>query len=323
MQQPNASPLKPPLGLPIPSSPADSGFLPRREFITSSNKRPLSSFSLLTFSNNSTVRVAAFPQQVVQLLHKFLDERKLLKTFRDNRISPKDKNNLENDRAHPSSDAHGAHPAGGGGAGGLGRNEDEDLLAEFTLGAKFWANAKSVETEKLMIQILVLLNSQGYVLVSSIDFGREPGDKLTLVFERPLQPSTSTPPQQQQQSTPGMYHMALNGSTTSHHQHGAHGGSQGSAFTPATGNGVRQLLFGLSFTSHTSFRCIHPPLESTPGILQALRGAWPKGVEAETKSSEGCYEFKLKGYSSKQYEFEYRAPPIDINSSLCRRYLSS
>lgn len=179
-------------------------------------------------------------------------------------------------------------------AGGppTGRNPgDEEDLAEFTLTAKFWANPKALETEKMLVQILVLLNSQGYSLLTSIDFGREPGDKLTLVFERPAQYLSPT-----QYSHPAV----TNGSSShvpmpSHH----HQSSTGSA--PGSGSGssgpVKQLLFGLSFTSQTSFRCINPPLESTPGILQALRNAWPRGIENETKVSEGCYEFKLKGYS--------------------------
>lgn len=262
MQQPNASPHRPALGLPIPASPADSGFLPRREFLPSSSKAKASNFALLSFSNTSSLRLSAFPPSVVGAVRKFFDEKKLLKIYKDNRPPLKDKENIENDR-----------PAD--------RPEDE-FVAELTLVAKFWANAKTVETERLIIQILVLFNSQGYALLTSIA-GREPGDKLTLVFERPVVYHSS--PQQAQPN--------VNGHTPGHRQSG-HGGSTGSAIA---NNGVHQLLFGISFTSPTSFRCINPPLESTPGILQALRNAWPRGVEGESKIADGCFEFKLRGYS--------------------------
>ena len=288
MQQPNTSPLKPPLGLPIPASPADSGFLPRREFLPSSSKRPLSAFALLAFCNNATIRLSAFPSPVVQIFHKFFDDRKLLKLFRNNKAPLKDNEEAERDRSEEGTERR---PPGGAPDRGPGEEED---LAEFTLSAKFWQNPKALETEKLLVQILVLLNSQGYSLLTSIDFGREPGDKLTLVFERPLQ-----------YLSPGATQSPPNGYTTGPSQPGhQHQNSSGSAAggTPPAGSGsaggpIKQLLFGLSFTSQTSFRCISPPLETTPGILQALRGAWPRGIENEAKVSDGVYEFKLKGYS--------------------------
>jgi len=198
----------------------------------------------------------------------------LLRMFRENRSPMKDKDDIERDR--------------GPEIRGFDRPEEEDL-AEFTLTAKFWANPKTVETEKLMIQILILLNSLGYALLSSIDFAREPGDKLTLVFERPILSGSLT------QSPGPQFGYQANGSTVSHQQPPPHSGS----LPPISGNGVLQQIFGVSFTSQTSFRCICPPLESTPGVLQALRNAWPKGVEVENKVADGCYEFKLKGYACK------------------------
>ncbi|KAG8798614.1 hypothetical protein FRC16_006914 [Serendipita sp. 398] len=263
MQQPNSSPVKHALGLPIPASPADSGFLPRREFLPSSSQLQNSNFGILALSNTSIIRLSAFPQPVVAVLQRFLDERRLLKSYRDNRSPVKDKDIIERDKP-------------------LERSEDEDVV-EFTLAAKFWANAKTLETEKLIIQILILLNSQGYSLLSPIDFGREPGDKLTLVFERPTHVGS-----------PGQSNVNHTGGTPPGAQQVSHSGSSGGA--PGT-IAVRQVLFGLSFTSQTSFRCINPPLTSTPGILQALRNSWPKGVEAENKVSDGCYAFKLRGYS--------------------------
>jgi hypothetical protein len=288
MQQVNASPLKPPSGLPIPASPADSGFLPRREFLPSISKRPLSTFALLAFCNNSSIRLSAFPPPIIHIFHKFFDDRKLLKLFRDNKSPLRDQESFERDRFDISTERRLPGRAPGSGSG-----EEEDL-AEFTLTAKFWANPKALESEKLLVQILVLLNSQGYSLLTSIDFGREPGDKLTLVFERPVQ-----------YQSPGTTQYITNGYGTvptppSHHHQNSTGSAAGSTqgAPPGSISGpVNQLLFGLSFTSQTSFRCINPPLEATPGILQALRGAWPRGIENETKVSDGCYDFKLKGYS--------------------------
>jgi hypothetical protein len=199
--------------LPLPASPADSGFLPRREF--ASSKRPTLSYSLLTLTGTSSIRLSGFPPEIVSEFKKFFDDRALLRLFREN---------------------------------------TEDEIAEYALAAKYWSNPKAPETEKLVVAMFVTLNSLGYSFVSTIDFGRDQGDKLTIAFSKPSQQSSTAVPL------------------------------------------VHQLVFGISFTSQTSLRCIFPPLESTPGILQALRSAWPRGIDSESKVGEGCYEFKLKGY---------------------------
>lgn len=54
--------------------------------------------------------------------------------------------------------------------------------------------------------------------------------------------------------------------------------------------------FALSFLSATLLRVIAPPLHSTPAILQAVRGSWPRGVVSEKKVGDAAFEFKLKGY---------------------------
>ncbi|KAL4243587.1 hypothetical protein ABKN59_001145 [Abortiporus biennis] len=54
--------------------------------------------------------------------------------------------------------------------------------------------------------------------------------------------------------------------------------------------------FAISFSSTTIMRVIGPPLHSTPAVLQAVRGAWPRGVVSEKKVGDATYEFKLKGY---------------------------
>ncbi|KAK7056509.1 hypothetical protein VNI00_003065 [Paramarasmius palmivorus] len=58
----------------------------------------------------------------------------------------------------------------------------------------------------------------------------------------------------------------------------------------------KQVPFAVSFPSATLLRVIHPPLHSTPAILQAVRSSWPRGVESEKKVGDNCFEFKLKGY---------------------------
>jgi hypothetical protein len=196
--------------LPLPASPSDSGFLPRREF-TSSN-RPPNSFSMLTFAQASTIRLAAFPDDVVTSFRRFLDDKELMRLFRENR---------------------------------------DDQVAEFVLASKFWQNSRSVETELLLLHIINFFNNQGYTFLSTIDYGRDSGDKLTLSFTRP----------------------------------------QG---TPPT---VQQLVFAVSFNAPTSLRVLNPPLQSTPGILAAVRTAWPRGIVSENRAAVSCYEFKLKGYS--------------------------
>lgn len=203
------SPSRAPISL--ATSPAGSGFLPRREFLQNSS-RPSRSFSLLTLAGTSSLRFASFPDAVILAFRKYLDDRHLVRLFRE--------------------------------------NKDEEL-AEFTLVAKYWVNAKNVETEQLLLQLLVLLNSLGYTFLSSIDYGREPGDKLTLAFSRPV----------------------------------------GTSLT------IQQLVFAISFASATSLRVLSPPLSSTPGILAAVRSAWPRGVVSETKAADNVWEFKLKGYA--------------------------
>lgn len=196
--------------LPLPASPADSGFLPRREFATSN--RPPNSFCLVTFTQASAVRLAAFPDDVVISFRKFLEEKELMRLFRENR--------------------------------------DEEVV-EFVLGPKFWQNPKNIETEQLLLHIITFFNLQGYTFLSTIDYGRDSGDKLTIAFTRP----------------------------------------QGA---PPT---VQQLVFAVSFNAPTFLRVLNPPLQSTPGILAAVRTAWPRGIVSENKAANTCYEFKLKGYS--------------------------
>jgi len=129
-------------------------------------------------------------------------------------------------------------------------NRDEEVV-EFVLGPKFWHNPKNIETEQLLLCIITFFNLLGYTFLSTLDYGRDSGDKLTIAFTRP----------------------------------------QG---TPPT---VQQLVFAVSFNAPTFLRVLNPPLQSTPGILAAVRTAWPRGIVSENKAGNTCYEFKLKGYS--------------------------
>lgn len=130
--------------LPLPASPSDSGFLPRREFATSN--RPPNSFSLVTLTQASAVRLVAFPEDVVTSFRKFLEEKELMRLFRENR---------------------------------------DEGVAEFVLGPRFWQNPKNIETELLLLEIMSFFNRQGYAFLSTIDYGRDSSDKLTLSFTRP------------------------------------------------------------------------------------------------------------------------------------------
>lgn len=141
---------------------------------------------------------------------------------------------------------------------------------EFTLEGKPWANSKSISSEKLIVDILTVVFHSGFAFLSTIDYGREHDDKLAIAFSRPVL-----------QTTPPAGFPAMNGSTISLNQ-------------PA------KVPFAISFSSATLLRVVGPPLHSTPAILQAVRGAWPRGVVSDKKVGDATYEFKLKGYKCEQ-----------------------
>ncbi|THH34012.1 hypothetical protein EUX98_g25 [Antrodiella citrinella] len=137
---------------------------------------------------------------------------------------------------------------------------------EFTLEGKPWANSKSIKSEKLLIDVLAVVFYFGYAFLSTIDYGREQDDRMVLSFSKPLILPASSP------SIP-----LPNASAISLHQ---------PIRTP----------FAISFVSQTIMRVIGPPLHSTPAVLAAVRGTWPRGVLNEQKVGDATYEFKLKGY---------------------------
>jgi len=154
------------------------------------------------------------------------------------------------------------------------REDLNNQFFEFTLEGKPWSSPKSVATERLLIEILSVISHHGYQFLSTVDYGRESDDRVALTFSRPA-----------------VFSQSLSPSPT--------------PIPPSNGSGTtlsgkqRSYPFALSFSSMTCLRVICPPLHSTPAILQAVRGAWPRGVESEKKIGENCFEFKLKGYKCK------------------------
>ncbi|KAH6902816.1 hypothetical protein BKA70DRAFT_1434434 [Coprinopsis sp. MPI-PUGE-AT-0042] len=126
------------------------------------------------------------------------------------------------------------------------------------MDGKPWANAKSVTTEKLLLDIFAIIYHAGYSFLSNVDYGRDHDDRLAMAFSRPSASEEASP--------------------------------------SSTGSLKKRVPFALSFASTTLLRVISPPLHLTPAILQAVRGAWPRGVVSEKKVGDNCYEFKLKGY---------------------------
>lgn len=214
---------------PFISSSPETGFVPRKEFASSTIRQP-SSFALLSFSSNNVIRVTNFDRSVFLELNARLHSVIGLRAFRENA---------------------------------------EHKLGEIVLLGKPWSNARSLSTEIVIIQAFTIVLRFGYTFISQIDYGREPNDRITLVFSKV---GARTSLDSEEKSTPSSSQM---------------------------------VPFGLSFTSATSLRVVCSPLTGTPAILQSIRGAWPKGVKAEKKLGEHCYEFKLKGYSCTQMMLQF------------------
>ncbi|CEL53458.1 hypothetical protein RSOLAG1IB_11390 [Rhizoctonia solani AG-1 IB] len=123
-------------------------------------------------------------------------------------------------------------------------------VAEFVFRNSPWS-AKSVRSEMLIVKLFTILLSQQYTFVTSIDYGRQYLDKLSLAFTRALSSNERS---------------------------------------------VGDSIFALSFVTPTVLRVLHAPLHCTPAILQSVRNAWPRGVKAESKLGNGCWEFRLKGF---------------------------
>lgn len=187
--------------------------------------RIVSEFALLALSGTAAVRLYSFPPTVVSALRRLFDHRNLITAVRE---------------------------------------DDPRKFFEFSLERKPWANPRSCESEKLIVGILTVVLQCGYSFLSTIDYGREPDDRVAMAFSKPV-------------SAPSMPGAAPNASCVTLHQ-------------------PSRAPFALSFPSATVLRVIDPPLHSTPAILQAVRGAWPRGVVNEKRVGESAWEFKLKGY---------------------------
>ncbi|KAJ7042543.1 hypothetical protein C8F04DRAFT_993597 [Mycena alexandri] len=208
----------------------ESGFTPRREFVRDQQTTP-NSFSLLAIAGANCIRLYSFPLPLMTALRRLLDQQNLVTQLRE---------------------------------------DIEQQMCEIVLAGKPWTSAKSLPTEKLILEILAVVYQHGYTYLSTIDYGRESDDRLAMAFSKPggPRPRSPFPPAE---SSPVPTSLSLNAHT-------------------------RRLPFALSFTSATMMRVIAPPLHSTPAILQAVRGAWPRGVVSEKKVGGNCFEFKLKGY---------------------------
>lgn len=138
----------------------------------------------------------------------------------------------------------------------------EDVInnfCEFALESKPWSSPKSIATEALFLEILAVIYQHGYSFLSAINYGKEHDESLALAFsisESSLSQSTSLLP---------------------------------SASPEASSlERVKTNPFAISFVSATLLRVISPPLHSTPAILQAVRGSWPRGVVSEKKVRQAC-----------------------------------
>lgn len=191
------------------------------------DQRVISSFALLALSGANLVRLYSFPGTVISALRRVLDQHDLIVTVRE---------------------------------------DASKHCFEFALDRRPWASPKSVDSEKLIVAILGAIFQCGYSFLSSIDYGREPDDRLAIAFSKPV--AVSTP------SAVGSY---VSSSTIVH--------------TPPP-----RIPFAISFVSPSVLRVVDPPLASTPAIIQAVRGSWPLGVVSEKKLGESTYQFKLKGY---------------------------
>jgi hypothetical protein len=200
--------------------------------------------SLLTFSGPNLVKLYSFPPIAVTALRCWFDQQNLTITYR----------------------------------------EDLDLdFREFGLDGKPWASPKSPRSEKLLVDIITLIYQQGFIFLSTLDYGRESDDRLAVAFVKPDIPIPAG-----RSASPHLPSTPNAAGSTSASNHAA----------------PRTNLFAISFVSATGLRVINPPLSSTPAILQTVRASWPRGVISEKKLPDGPYEFKLKGYRCEVPQFQ-------------------
>ncbi|TFK40994.1 hypothetical protein BDQ12DRAFT_646659 [Crucibulum laeve] len=134
-----------------PSSPPESGFTPRKEFLREQAVL-LNSFALLAISGSSCIRLYSFPLSVVTTLRRSFERRNLILAFRE---------------------------------------DVTQNLCEFSLDGKPWTSPKATSTEKLLIDIITVIYHCGYSYLSTIDYGRENDDRLAMAFSTPAAPQPS------------------------------------------------------------------------------------------------------------------------------------
>ena len=114
--------------------------------------RIASTFALLALSGSGYVRLYSFSQPVIAALKKLFNQHGLLSAVRE----------------------HAPHH-----------------FFEFALEGKPWAKAKTITSEKLIIDIFCRILHCGYIFLSTIDYGREQDDKLAIAFSKPQIVSSS------------------------------------------------------------------------------------------------------------------------------------
>lgn len=114
-----------------------------------------SSFALLSLAGTGLVRLSSFPPNVINDLRLLFERLRILRVFRE---------------------------------------DAQSQLSEFNLDRKPWATSSSVESEKLLVDVICLLYRHGYVFVSTINYGRENDERLSMAFSRPRTPPSGSPP---------------------------------------------------------------------------------------------------------------------------------
>lgn len=203
--------------------------------------RVTSSFALLTLSGSGNVRLFRFPQPVEDALHSYFHQRGILQYC---------------------------------------RKDNSKRSSEYTILGRPWTVPRTIMAEKLIIDILTIILQHGFILLSTLDYGREKDDNLAISFSKPMSTSIGNT------STGAL----INGSEVSL-------------------NVPIRTPFAVSFLTATRVRVISPPRSSTPAILQSMRGAWPGGVVDESTVEETNFEFKLKGYKCKPIDY---SPPTHV-----------
>jgi hypothetical protein len=197
------------------------------------------SFALMAISGSNLLRLYSFQYSLVGLFRRLFEQRHLLSNYRE---------------------------------------DSAQNFYEFALESKPWVDSKGLNSERFLLEVIAIIYRHGYSYVSTINYGREPDDRLAMTFACPIQLLES------QSHSPTIPSYTLGAPEMSY-----------DSFTLQSPTNYR-VPFALSFTSATTLRVINPPLHATPAILAAVKGSWPRGVDSEKKIGDACYEFKLRGY---------------------------